>query len=140
MKKLPAVLLVDDDETSNFLSQRLLVAMNVADRILVAANGEEALDVLARHGAWFSPAHPALVLLDLNMPVMNGMEFLEAYHGLPPFQQASTVIVVLTTSTHPRDLDRAGELPIAGLVTKPLTREKITTLLRVHFAQQGIAT
>lgn len=68
---------------------------------------------------------PALVLLDGNMPVMNGIEFLEAHHHLPLAQQQAIVIVLLTTSVSPRDLARAQALPIAGTLTKPLTEEKL---------------
>jgi len=139
MKKLSTVLLVDDDDTSNFLAERLLLRMNVADQVLVALNGAEALELLAEHGTLFSPANPALVLLDLNMPVMGGIEFLEAYQALPQLQQQAVVIVVLTTSMHSRDLNRVEELPIAGLASKPLTREKLDTILRVHFQRRAPA-
>ncbi|MCC3153331.1 response regulator [Hymenobacter sp. BT770] len=137
MKKLSTILLVDDDETSNFLSERLLTSMGVANQVLSAANGEEALEVLAQHGTVFSPTNPALVLLDLNMPVMDGIEFLEAYHALPLVQQQSAVIVVLSSSVHPYDLDRVQTTPIADVVSKPLTKEKISTLLQQNFPWVG---
>ena len=70
------------------------------------------------------------------MPGMSGIEFLEAYLRLPQAQQDATIIVVLTTSMDSRDLSRINELPIAGLATKPLNREKIDTLLRLHFQRQ----
>ena len=139
MQKLSMVLLVDDDDTSNFLAERLLLGMNVADQVLVALNGAEALELLAEHGTLFSPANPALVLLDLNMPVMNGIEFLDAYQALPQFQQQAVVIVVLTTSLNSRDLDRVEELPIAGLASKPLTREKLDSILQVNFQRRAPA-
>ncbi|ALW84152.1 hypothetical protein AUC43_02975 [Hymenobacter sedentarius] len=137
MKKLSTILLVDDDETSNFLSERLLTSMGVADQVLSAANGEEALEVLARHGTVFSPTNPALVLLDLNMPVMDGIEFLDAYHALPLVQQQSAVIVVLSSSVHPYDLGRVQTTPIADVVSKPLTKEKVRTLLQQNFPWVG---
>jgi CheY-like chemotaxis protein len=137
MKKLSTILLVDDDETSNFLSERLLTSMGVANQVLSAANGEEALEVLAQHGTVFSPTNPALVLLDLNMPVMDGIEFLEAYHALPLVQQQSAVIVVLSSSVHPYDLDRVQTTPIASVVSKPLTKEKISALLQQNFPWVG---
>jgi CheY-like chemotaxis protein len=82
------------------------------------------------------PYVPTLLLLDVAMPGMGGIEFLEAYLHLPQAQQDATVIVVLTTSMDSRDLQRINELPIAGLVSKPLNQEKIDTLLRLHFHRQ----
>jgi len=81
-------------------------------------------------------AGPVLVLLDVNMPVMNGVEFLEAYQQLPPDRRQAVVIVMLTTSLHPRDLARIQALPIAGLVSKPLSEEKINAILREHFQRE----
>lgn len=126
MDKLPSILLVDDDSTTNFLNELLLKSLGVADQLLIAQNGREALTAL-------SQASPALILLDVNMPVMNGIEFLEAYVQLPQAQRQAIVVVMLTTSLHSRDLERVQELPIAGLVNKPLTREKVDTILQMHF-------
>ncbi|UOQ69524.1 response regulator [Hymenobacter volaticus] len=79
------------------------------------------------------PSCPALILLDLNMPVMNGLEFLEAYEQLDWLQRQAIVVVVLTTSGNPQDLARVQLLPIAGTLTKPLTEAKVRDLLQTHF-------
>lgn len=129
MDKLPSILLVDDDSTTNFLNELLLKSLGVADQLLIAQNGREALTAL-------NQANPSLILLDVNMPVMNGIEFLEAYVQLPQAQRQAIVVVMLTTSLHSRDLERVQELPIAGLVNKPLTREKVDTILQMHFRRQ----
>ena len=136
MQKLPSVLLIDDDPTTNFLNELLLKKSGVTDEVLVARNGEQALILLARTcpPAPAGPACPALILLDLNMPVMDGIEFLEAYQ--PPFPAPPIVVVVLTSSLHPNDLHRLQILPHAGLLNKPLTRAKLDQLLREHFKRQ----
>ena len=127
------VLLVDDDQTTNFLNQLLLTRLGVAEQVLIAANGEEALRLLAQQCK--GPATcPNLILLDMNMPVLNGLAFLEAYTQLPAVVQRCIIIVMLTTSLHPVDLARAQQLPIAGFLNKPLTEEKVQDLLRAHFA------
>ncbi len=136
MPPLTSVLLVDDDPTTNFLNKLLLTRMGVAGQVLVAENGEQALRTLTQ--TCTAPANstcPQLILLDMNMPVLNGLAFLEAYVQMPLAQQRAIVIVMLTTSLHPLDLARAQQLPIAGFLNKPLTREKVTALLQQHFAQ-----
>ncbi|RZK88383.1 MAG: response regulator, partial [Hymenobacter sp.] len=103
------------------------------EQVLMAANGEEALRLLAQQG--HEPAtRPNLILLDMNMPVLNGLAFLEAYTQLPAAVQEAIIIVMLTTSLHPVDLARVQQLPIAGFLNKPLTEAKVTALLREHFA------
>lgn len=133
MKKLSLVLLVDDDATTNFLNEHLLNKLGVAEAVLVARNGEEALRLLAETCA--NPVTcPELVLLDLNMPVMSGIAFLEAFQPPPP--ALPICVVVLTTTAHPHDLARLAGLPYAGLLHKPLTRAKVDALLREHFQRQ----
>ena len=136
MEKLSSVLLVDDDSTNNFINELLLKRLGVAERVLVAENGTEALEVLAHTPA---PDEPALILLDVNMPGLNGIQFLEAYRQLPEDQRRSTVILMLTTTMDARDLVRLDELGIAGLVSKPLTEEKLSQLLQLHFQRHRLA-
>ena len=134
MQKLARILLVDDDSTTNFLNELLLKSLNITEQLLIAENGAEALQILLEISK--IPPGPILILLDVNMPVMNGIEFLQAYEQLPATWQQAVVIVMLTTSLHSRDLERIQELPIAGLVSKPLTKEKINTILQVNFQRE----
>ncbi len=134
MKKLSAILLIDDDETTNFLNEHLLRKLGVADTVLVANNGEEALHLLAETCVSGARNCPELILLDLNMPVMSGIDFLEAFQPAPPNRPIH--IVILTTTMHPRDLARLQLLPHAGLLQKPLTREKIEAVLKELFQYQ----
>lgn len=137
MQKLPCTLLVDDDSTTNYLNSKLLERLRVTEELLVAQNGQQALDLMQQRCQADSPGCPVLIFLDVNMPVMNGIEFLEAYQGLALDQhQASIIIVMLTTSLHPQDVQRIEAYRIAGFLSKPLTRDKINSVLEQHFDRQ----
>ena len=133
MQKLSSVLLVDDDSTNNFLNELLFKQLNVTDHLLTAEDGARALEIITNAA---NSDEPALILLDVNMPGMSGIQFLEAYQQLPEDQRGATVVVMLTTTMDARDLGRLDELSIAGLVSKPLTKEKIGDLLQLHFQRQ----
>ncbi|KUG08708.1 response regulator [Solirubrum puertoriconensis] len=132
MPDFPRTLLVDDDGITNFLNQRLFQQMGITDT-QVALNGQDALDLLQTVCDQSRASEcPALILLDLKMPVMDGVQFLHAYLQRPPIHPAP-VIIVLSTSHNPDDLARLQNLPIAGYLTKPLTREKLAGVIQTHF-------
>ncbi|TGD82293.1 response regulator [Hymenobacter wooponensis] len=139
MQKLPCILLVDDDRTTNYLNQRLLEKLDVAEQLLVAHNGQEALTLLNKHCHNPTADCPVLVLLDMKMPIMDGFSFLEAYKQLPDTQQRNILVVMLSTSLHPQDVQRAQELPITAFLNKPLTNEKVRQLLNLHYSQERSA-
>lgn len=140
MKKLSGVLLIDDDDTTNFLNQRLLDRMEVTDNIRTFVNGKQAFDYLynvsnnnyeeASEGYF----QPELIFLDINMPVMDGFEMLNLYERLNPEFRKGIVMAVLTTSTHPQDTANSEKYN-AEYLTKPLTVEKVSALLAKHFKQ-----
>jgi len=133
MHKLACALLVDDDQTTNYLNQLLLKRLSVTDTLLTAVNGQEALLLVEEHCQSASPSCPALILLDVKMPVMNGFEFLEAYANLDLPQKHAIIIVMLTTSLHPQDMARMEQLNINGFLSKPLTKEKVNDILQTYF-------
>ena len=135
MKKLNSILLVEDDDTVNFYNEFLLMQLEVTESIVIRENGEEALKYLescANESA--EEQFPDLIFLDINMPIMNGFEFLEAYENKPFHGQAGPLIIMLTTSLHPNDLNRANSFDsISEYVYKPLTPDKVTGILNKHF-------
>lgn len=133
MGKLKRVLLVDDYEADNFLHQMLFEELDCAEIIDVAQNGREALDYLTTPVDGNLPK-PELICLDINMPVMNGWEFLEAYEKLDDSFRGNVVLMMLTTSLNPDDKERAERNPmLRGMVSKPLTRDTLLQILNQHF-------
>ncbi|HEX2077949.1 MAG TPA: response regulator [Longimicrobium sp.] len=110
------VLLVEDDEVDVMNVRRAFRKNRIADPLFVAGNGEEALRMLR---AAEVPARRRLVLLDLNMPRMNGIEFLRELRADPGLR--CTSVVVLTTSNDERDRVEAYNLNVAGYILKPVT-------------------
>ncbi len=132
MTKLETVLLVDDCEATNYIHRIVIEGYGCAQSVVACANGQQALEFLC-DGSRAYP-QPELILLDINMPVMNGWEFLEAYQALPAEQQGGAVVVMLTTSGNPDDYQRAEQLPaVAGYTSKPLDAGKLEAILAQHY-------
>lgn len=132
--KLKRILLVDDDNINNFINQRLIKKLNIAEEVSVAVNGEEAIKTImnANNEHW-----PELILLDINMPVMNGFEFLEEYKKLDIPNKDNVVIVMLTTSTNQNDMARSKDIPIRGFLNKPLTEDKLEKIMKDYFGNNS---
>ncbi|HNP16823.1 MAG TPA: response regulator [Fulvivirga sp.] len=132
-KKLNRVLLVDDDEDCNYFHKRLLTKMNVTDNVEIANNGQEAIDFLVSEIEGKHPK-PDIIFLDINMPVMNGWEFLEAYKKLDNSQKGKLVIVMLSTSLNPDDKTKAlGNDLVNDFENKYLNEESLTKILKKNF-------
>lgn len=139
MKKLRSILLIDDNDTSNFLNERLLKRMVLTDHIQVMSNGKNAFDYLenmAKGNGENAQVKPELILLDINMPVLDGFEFLELYQKLDQSFRQDILIALLSTSSHPQDTSKAAEFN-AFYLTKPLTVEKVEDLLAAHPTGMG---
>ena len=142
MRKLKGILLIDDDETNNFLNERVLRKLDIADNIRVFQHGKQALEYLytiasghyeAGNSQYFKPD---LLFLDINMPVMDGFEFMEQYQKLEPEFREGMKVVVLTTSAHERDTKLAQRYQIAEYLNKPLTMTKILEIIEKHFQKE----
>jgi CheY-like chemotaxis protein len=122
------VLLVDDDTIFQMLGAKALHRVGVNEtRIQKALNGRQALDMLKDPGC----PRPDVILLDLNMPIMNGFEFLEAFNKLTPLEKNDTQVVVVTSSASPGDIEKAKALGANEYLTKPLLDEQLTAVLKL---------
>jgi CheY-like chemotaxis protein len=120
-KRTVNVLLVEDDEVDVMNVQRAFKRNQIQNPLYVAGNGLEALSMLRGNDAAppAVPWHRRLVLLDINMPKMNGLEFLQTLRQDEALK--STPVVVLTTSDADRDRLEAYRLNVAGYILKPVT-------------------
>ena len=127
------IVLVDDNETTSFLNNRLLGRLAVADHISTFSRADEAFEQLWGGESGGIKPTPDLVFVDLKMPGISGFEFLELYNALPQLVQDRTVMAVLTTSMHGADTARVAQYPNVEYLTKPLTEEKMQKLLEKRF-------
>jgi len=132
-KKLNCILLVDDDLPTNFINERILRKMDCTERIIAVQGGFDALEYLKSTVEEKHP-QPDLIFLDINMPGMNGWEFLESYENLEINQKSKAIIVMLTTSLNPDEKDKAGQIPqISGFLNKPLFADRVKEILEEKF-------
>jgi len=124
MKDSKPVLLVEDDSIDAMTVKRAFKDLKVTNQLAVTTNGEEALDYLS------DPAknRPCVILLDLNMPKMNGTEFLKIAKADETLKKIP--VVVLTTSSEERDIVESFKLSVAGYIIKPVDYKKFVEAIR----------
>ena len=131
-QKLNSILLIDDDVATNFIHTHLIKKTLVVDTVINKLNGEEAIAYLTTKKDGEYP-QPDLIFLDINMPVMNGWEFIEEYKK-NNFSKKSVLITMLTTSLNPNEIERAEKIEIiSDFVTKPLTVECLQDIVKSYF-------
>lgn len=130
MQRFGSVLIIDDDYASNYLTEIILMDLNIAPNINIARNGREALNFIKNNCSTKTAYCPELILLDINMPIMDGFEFLEEFEKLPYRQNDPIRVILLTTSTNLKDVEKAKKYKVAGYIEKPLTEEKFIEILK----------
>ncbi|MGM0408806.1 MAG: response regulator [Bacteroidota bacterium] len=131
--KLNCIMLVDDNPDDNFFHEREIKKNNLATIVITKNTAMSALEYLRSKKDEIN-LQPDLILLDINMPGMNGWEFLREYNKLAKELQSKVVIIMLTTSENSDDILRAkSENFVSGFITKPMTKELMTNIIKQHF-------
>lgn len=123
------ILLVDDDDVTNFLSKEMLRLYMSSPKIDIALNGQEAVDYLIAR-AHDPDSLPNLILLDINMPVMDGWDFLAEFDKIKGKGFEKINIIMFTSSVYYEDIDRARTYAsVQNIYSKPLDEEKIKEII-----------
>ena len=124
MKNIELVYVVEDDPISSFVIKLALQQHQSFEESIELQNGQIAMDSLVQA----DNVRPELILLDINMPVMDGWEFLEKFSELPFSEKIP--VVMLTSSINPDDIEKAKSHPLVkGFLSKPLNQEKLDEVL-----------
>jgi CheY-like chemotaxis protein len=125
--KYRGILLVDDSELDNFINQKIVEASSFSEKIYVNTSAMGALEFMQNlEVAGRGGVYPEVIFVDLNMPIMDGFQFITALRQLPAFRNHQAKLVILTSSVSPKDRLTAAEMG-GGIVflNKPLTREML---------------
>jgi len=125
------ILLADDDEEDRMLACDALAESRLSNEISFVTDGEDLMDYLNRRGKYAPPAlapRPALILLDLNMPKMDGREALREIKANPELRQIS--VVVLTTSKAEEDIYSSYDSGASSFISKPVTFEGLVEVMK----------
>lgn len=135
MEPLHLILLIDDDDTTNFINNRTLVKAGIAREIIIYTDAEEALAYLQQANSGLALL-PELIFLDIKMPKMDGFEFLEEYRKLDLKNTASTKIMMLTSSASFYDLKRMEQFEeVKKHFSKPLSVQDLREMMTEYFPE-----
>lgn len=124
-KKINTILLVDDNDTDNFINSRIIELTNFANEIVIKNSGKKALEFLQeRYDA--KGSLPELILLDINMPIVDGFVFLYEFESFPEDLKQKSKIAILSSSDNESDIERiVNNEYVIKFITKPLTEESL---------------
>ncbi|OWW25439.1 hypothetical protein B4Q04_07420 [Zobellia sp. OII3] len=123
------IVLVDDNNATNFIHETYLRRVNCAENILAFTMGQKAIDYLSN-----AEDFPELIFIDINMPTMDAWEFMDLYSELDPKSKINTRVILLTTSIIPSDADKMTKYrEIKDMMYKPLNEEAIRGIMHEHF-------
>ena len=129
--KLDCALVIDDDSTTNYINVALLEKSLHCKQIQIAMNGEKALNFINAYSENSEGKSPELIILDLNMPVFDGFQFLEYYSRKKFTNKDDVKIIILSSLLYKEDLEKIAKYPSVKYIIKPLTEGKIKDVLNI---------
>lgn len=135
MKKLSCILLVDDDEPTNYYNKKVVEKADCTEKIQVCYSVDDAISFLTTYDENGDFPTPEIIFLDINMPGKDGWDFLHEYRTLKSSQQGDIVVVMLTTSLNPADEEKAFEEGAKEFARKPLTIEQVHEVIKKHLPE-----
>lgn len=129
MNKVRICCIIDDDPIFIYGTKRIMKEVSFSDTIFEYYNGQEALEGLSEISESGEPM-PEVIFLDLNMPIMNGWEFLEEFDKLPIHSEKKIIIYIVSSSVDPRDLERVKDFrQVDNYILKPITPNDLAAVL-----------
>lgn len=124
-KKVQRAFIIDDDEVYIYAIRRLIKIQNLCEELFVFTDGQQAVDYLLAHKNDGTPM-PDLILIDVNMPVLDGWGFIEEFQKMDSNLTKNTKLFMVSSSIDPRDLKKAKEIPIiVKYIFKPITFDEL---------------
>ena len=137
MRPVNLVALIDDDEIVKFITERVIESTNLVNKIKTFSDGEEAINFL-KSNSKNPDLLPEIILLDLNMPIMDGFEFLKKFIMLEPKLGKKITIYVVSSSISPTDIEKINKTSeVSDYIIKPITKEKFEEIVRVLMEEQS---
>jgi CheY-like chemotaxis protein len=132
--KIENIILIDDDEVSNFIAGSVLNDLDIAENVTIFESAAPALDYVTRQKS----QSEKLIFLDINMPEMNGFEFLDAYYEYLKGKEGAVIAMFVTSSLNEAEKITAQRYRnvVAQFIEKPLTANTVINLIEAYFAKK----